>query len=249
MFLFPSKEIEGGDNVDACDLQRILMERFIFEHFCSAIMPDWSSNSFKIFIFGFMAFLFIFAFFQFNRRDVQSQQYDQKLDYKGYAFMKKEGHWFLEWQRNGNTVFIPFRLSPIEVEDVTVSGGAKPEFLGDPRNLTPDVYEKPIYKTEDVGSRNPKYVVFSQYELRENLYDAFDMQPFIVPACTDSKLRVCSAVPTVTCDSKDKRVIYVKKGGKAEIIFNDNCITVQGENLEMMKAADRLLYIWLGIMD
>ncbi|PIY60599.1 hypothetical protein COY95_00945, partial [Candidatus Woesearchaeota archaeon CG_4_10_14_0_8_um_filter_47_5] len=58
----------------------------------------------------------------------------------------------------------------------------------------------------------------------------------------------CETRPTVTCADRDVPVIYLKKDVYPKVIMDQNCITIQGNGEDLVKATDRLLFQWYGIM-
>jgi hypothetical protein len=52
----------------------------------------------------------------------------------------------------------------------------------------------------------------------------------------------------VTCDDKDKAVIQIVAEEPTQIVMEDNCITLQGKEFELLKAVDKLLYLWYKII-
>jgi hypothetical protein len=52
----------------------------------------------------------------------------------------------------------------------------------------------------------------------------------------------------ITCNNTNDPVIYLKLDNETKIVYDRNCITVQGQGEEITKASDKLLYMWLGII-
>ena len=83
-------------------------------------------------------------------------------------------------------------------------------------------------------------------ELGESLSKVFERDVF--SACTTNETEECADKPVITCDNTDSAVIFMKAEGETGILLDDNCITVQGEGFELLRAVDKLLYISYNII-
>ncbi|MFH0979173.1 MAG: hypothetical protein V1837_07805 [Candidatus Woesearchaeota archaeon] len=155
--------------------------------------------------------------------------------YNNYAFVRSNGLWVTRWQKNGNIYTIPLRFGPLELENLTIVGDLDKRF--DPKNL---------YITFDPTAEPLGYVALGAAELSINLATALDTAP--IAACIKNETVACATRPIVSCQDNDKAVIFIRESNETAVILNGNCIVIQGEGMNLLKAVDRVLYIWYGIM-
>ena len=63
-----------------------------------------------------------------------------------------------------------------------------------------------------------------------------------IPACDRNKTIACETVPIIDCDNTKELVLYVRYAPETKITLEDNCIIIEGQDLELVRAVDRLLY-------
>lgn len=165
--------------------------------------------------------------------------YPQQPDlvYNNFEFYKVNGSWFTKWQNNGQVYDISLRFSPLEVENVSVSGyGINQTFLRQPFYITFD----PDENTSDF-----KYLALGVGELGLNIVRGMGGQ--IQMACTKNITAACADHPIVTC-ADDKGVFYIKTGPVPKVFLDGNCMILEGKELDLIKAIDRVLYHFYKIM-
>jgi hypothetical protein len=87
----------------------------------------------------------------------------------------------------------------------------------------------------------------SSAELSLNLAKGMEIIP--VAACSKNETSVCKDRPIITCDDEDKAVVYIRHSDKEGNVFlKDNCVEITGEGWELVKATDRFLLQWYGVM-
>ena len=69
-----------------------------------------------------------------------------------------------------------------------------------------------------------------------------------IAACSKNH-SACSDRPIKNCDNTDVPVILVKQDPVAFVEQRGNCLIVQGNDFELVKAADKLLLYLFGIVD
>jgi len=159
--------------------------------------------------------------------------------YNNYTFVFVDGLWFSQWKRGGNIFNMHLRWGPKDVEDVVIIGTLDEEAFN----------QEKIYVTFNFTSdldQNNKYLALAASELSLNMVRALGVEP--VAACVENRTIACEGRPIVSCDDKDKAVIWIRMSEVYGISLNGNCIVVQGPGLELLKPIDRLLYQWYGIM-
>jgi len=202
-----------------------------------------------IFVVIVVLFLGSFFFFSQNKGTVDYQTLEDNISatlegersednfvYNGYAFVRAGNLWYTQIQR-GNILFnVPLHFNPLQLEDISIKGKLDDSFSK----------QGFVYVTFDPKDGNLNYVALTAAELSLNLYKALGQNP--VAACTEDITMDCEGRPIKTCDNTDKPVIYIKKANKTGLILDGNCLTIQGNDEELIKAADRLLYQWYGVM-
>ena len=159
----------------------------------------------------------------------------ETIIYNNFEFTKVGGLWFTKWQKGNELFQVPLRFNPLEVDDVEITG-----------KLAADFSSPGLFITFDPTSQEEyAHTALAASEISSNLATVFDVHP--QPACTKEH-ESCTNFSIVTCESDDKAVIFLNETGEAAIIMKGNCITLQGKDFELLKATDRLIYQWYGIM-
>ena len=156
--------------------------------------------------------------------------------YNGYSFVNFSGVWYSRVQKGDTTYEISFNNDPRSVEGIPVEGTLSAKFIdGDT-----------IYITFDPDAREAKYITVANAGLSFSLIKGFGYK--LIASCTDNESMVCQKNGVVQCGDADKPVIYFKEDPETKIFLNETCITVQGAGPEMVKAKDRLLMDWYGMI-
>jgi hypothetical protein len=161
----------------------------------------------------------------------------QGYEYNGFSFIKGKDMWFTQIQPPGeNKLYtIEVRYGPKDLEEIPIIGN--PELF-----LTINK----TYITFDPGDKNLKYIGLAIGDIDLNLIKVFGIEP--VAACTKNH-PACSETPIKNCDNTKSPVILVQQDPVAFVEQKGNCLIVQGDNFELVKAADKLLLYLYGIMD
>lgn len=155
--------------------------------------------------------------------------------YKGHEFANADGIWYTDI-RQGNTIYsVGFHYDPLSVRDIDIQGKLSESFLKS------EVY----YVTFDPTKENLGYTALASAELQLSMARAMRLP--LKAACTTNHTQ-CKGVPIITCTNTDKPVFYINEAEETKVLFNKNCITIEGKGEELIKAVDRLLYFWYGIM-
>lgn len=179
------------------------------------------------------------------------QQTDQAIDpiisYNGYYFAYAEGLWTTQLQRGVFSQQAYFRSSPKDVEDIALEGNLS-SFL--PANTTYIAF----YPKEKMGNVN---LALSQIAV--TLADAYVLlqdEPFNpIIVCADTSMPECTMpdhtgvpLPIKNCSDASKTILF-EEANEAKIIANETCIRLQGPSENIIGVADKMLYVWLGIME
>jgi len=157
------------------------------------------------------------------------------LEYNYFTFREVAGMWEANIQLDNQLYNAVFRFNPEQVEDVDIVGN----FTG--------FRTSPIYITFDPDAEEEefKYLALATSELSIHLIRALEFE--VEPACTKNETDACLGAAIVTCDDVNKSVIYLVPKPPTQMTLEDNCVTLQGHELDLLKAVDRLLYRWYKV--
>lgn len=199
------------------------------------LRPDTKKDTKKLviaalFIVGLFAIFFISKYIFSEGKKIPSYTYN------GFEFVKMQGLWHTNWQRENEIFSVHLRYGPKESEDIPLLGVEEDEKF----NVTDE-----LYITFDPGL-SLRYVALAASELSLNLLKVFDMKP--IGACNKNLTTACHDRPIITCDNTDEAVVYLKEEAPTKITLRSNCIIIQGEGEELVRAADKVIWIQYGII-
>ena len=171
---------------------------------------------------------------------------EDRYTYNGYSFVYYDGLWYTQIYNSlsQDLYDVPLHYGPKNLTDIIITGDVAP-FFNAVQTSTISNTSFRYYLTFNPTDENLGYVALASGELSQNLVTTFNIAP--VSACTLEDAQ-CASVPLVTCDSTTEPVIYIKSGTPTLIYANGNCITIQGEEAELVRAVDRFLYKLYNIM-
>jgi len=160
------------------------------------------------------------------------------ITYNNFVFEQSaDGFWNFQWKFKDRLYNVKLRYNPVDVEDVPMYGHLNESF------------KKPyVYITFNPTEKDLAYIALASAELSLSL--AGPMHVYPIAACTQNKTDACRSRPIVTCKNATKPVIYLTTDSveETEVIMRGNCIELRGRELELVRAVDRLLYVWYSIM-
>jgi hypothetical protein len=166
--------------------------------------------------------------------------------YNGYSFVYYDGLWYTQiYNQFAEELYnVPLHFAPKNLTDIVITGDINPFFGG---ILSSNISNSSAryYLTFSPNDPALGYVALASGELSQNLVTTFNIAP--VSACTEEGTG-CETVPLITCDATDQPVIYLKSGSPTLIYANGNCITIQGEGAELVRAVDRFLLKLYNVM-
>ena len=164
---------------------------------------------------------------------------EQGYVYNGYSFVFANGLWYTQVQnRDGTNLFnIPLHYAPQDLVSISVEGAL---------NATLFNSSGIIYITFDPLGTNLQYVALAIGEFDQSITTAFNKLP--IAACDRNETKACETRPIITCNSTKMPVLHAQQKPEPKVIFDDNCIIVQGEMQDMVRAMDRLLLKLYSIM-
>lgn len=184
----------------------------------------------KIFVSIFIIFIMVSStlgfILGFSSNDSINQQAEE---YNGFEFTQHDSGRWLTNIGNNPVALINY---PGEIENIPF-----PAFLS----------------LNELNSANKVYISYDHNKSIDQVLTEFQfLSPYVnkplIDACT-TEIEGCSNKPIKTCDdaSQTEKVIQLNIESKEDkIIYNNNCIYLEGENL--LKTVDRLIWTLLGVM-
>jgi hypothetical protein len=174
--------------------------------------------------------------------DMHQNNLDGELDeeeglvYNGFSFVKVDGLWWTEFGRRDTLLKVPLHFNPQEVEHIIIEG-----------ELDEDSFNQgEVYLSIDPKVVN-KYYTLSLSELSFNIVKGLEKE--VTAACTEASAD-CEGRPILSCDNtQGNTVIEIGLSEESGITLNGTCIKIYGNDYEIVKAANRLIYQWYGIMN
>ncbi|MBW2993156.1 hypothetical protein KY317_01115 [Candidatus Woesearchaeota archaeon] len=180
-----------------------------------------------------------------HRQNIEGNPSGDNYMYNGYSFVYANGMWYTQVQREDKLWDIPLHFSPKDLENISLTG-----------NLDEIFDEADMYITFNPLGENLQYDALASAELSLNMVKGLGVVP--IAACDRNKAdnefdqieidKACKERPIVTCDDKDKAVVYLRQEEPAQIEMNENCIILRGNEWDLVRAADRFILVWYGIM-
>ncbi|MEK6823188.1 MAG: hypothetical protein AABY13_05135 [Nanoarchaeota archaeon] len=162
-----------------------------------------------------------------------------KVNYNEWEFIQlPDRFWEFQWQKGTAVYNIPLRYNPTELGNVSITGALDPRFGA----------RKDVYIAVDPSNQtNQQYVALGVGELSLNLMKVFGVD--LIAACTRNETASCADRAVVSCErDTNKSIIIIREGKGPSVTQAGNCITVQGEKLDLLQAVDRLLYKFYNVM-
>ncbi|MBS3116224.1 hypothetical protein J4421_01375 [Candidatus Woesearchaeota archaeon] len=157
--------------------------------------------------------------------------------YGEFSFVKADGLWWTEIMKNENTLLrIPLHFGPKELEEIKIEGLLSQKF-----NQGEDVFVAIDPNVAD------KYYSLAISELSFNMVKG--MNRFPIGSCTTEDT-ICENRTIINCDTSQGRptVQLASEGNQPRVQFSGTCIKLSGQGPDIVKAVDRLLYLWYRIM-
>ncbi len=165
---------------------------------------------------------------------------EEELSYNGFRFVKIEGLWYTQWQREENLYTIPLRFNPVDAEKVPTEGTLDVELF----NKMQDIYI--TFDLSEEEGKNFTMLALASTELSQNLVKAIQRNP--IAACTNNESDACRERPIIDCNTEGVPVILIREQSPTKVILDGGCMTLQGEGMDLLRAVDKVLYQWYGII-
>lgn len=156
--------------------------------------------------------------------------------YHGFSFVKANDQWWTRFQRanTNDTYNVQLRYGPQELENISIMG-----------DYIYFLHFNATFVTFDPLGENLSYVALAASDISQSLVNVFDIPTF--PACTRQDNSSCSNLPIIEC-ALGRPVIYLQQEVVPFVEVKGTCIIVHGQGFELVKAVDRLLLAWYGVM-
>ena len=162
----------------------------------------------------------------------------------GFDFVKVNSYWVTRIQSGNLTYDIPLRYNPYEVENITAEGDFK-KYAAAYRK-----YGYSYLTLDDWDEGGGGYLTMSVNEVSKIFAKVFGNK--VIAACTTANMTgSCETFNFTTkrCNSTKEPVVYIKLDNETKISGINNCIIIQGNGEDLMRATDKLFYIWFGVME
>ncbi|MBD3249858.1 hypothetical protein GF336_07465 [Candidatus Woesearchaeota archaeon] len=170
-----------------------------------------------------------------HEKNLNGESGENNYLYNGFSFVFADGLWYTRVKPGDKLIDVPLHFGPKDLENIDVKGS-----LDDTFNQN-----KEVFVTFDPLNKQMQYTALSSAELSLNLAKGILKIP--IAACINNETDACIDRPIITCSNSDKPVIYIKESKTPLVILDNNCITIQGEDWDVVKATDRLLLYWYGV--
>lgn len=166
---------------------------------------------------------------------------EQGYMYKGFSFVKSNDLWYTQIQVGNTLIDIPLHYGPADLKDIPLEGAFNTTLFDSSDHVFMafnPLGGHPVYEFT--------YIKLATAEIDMTLIKAFGKA--VIGSCDRNETDICKTSPIVTCDSTKDPVIYIKESNETKVTLSDNCFVVEGNGLEVVRAADRLLLKLYGIL-
>jgi len=170
---------------------------------------------------------------------------ESSYTYNGFSFVKagdsqtNREFWYTQYALGTFIYDLPMRYGPRELESI-------PKVI---ENSVPRNNYTQMYITIDPSNSTQRQ--FLTLAISEYSKKLFEVKSYpITAACTKNETFACSERPIVTCDNTEDAIVsYFKEDPETKITIDGNCFIIQGEGEDLDRAATRVVYELLGIME
>lgn len=210
----------------------------------------------KVLVFLILGLILVFVLFFFWRTFTQEQP--QTIDgmhilnlkgklkeEKGYvydgvhSFIRLDDLWYVQLKSPGGTRIydMALRYGPRDLEDIEIKGFLDVDLFNDAQDY---------YVTYNPVGNDFSHVALAVGDFNQHMTNVFFKTP--IAACDRNETEACGIRPIINCENTGKVVLYVKEAEKLNVFYDNNCIVVEGQDLDLVKGVDRILLNLYGIM-
>jgi len=177
-----------------------------------------------------------------NIDDLHAENLEGNLDeeegyiYNGFSVVKADGMWWTEVNRFGTLVKIPLRYGPKEVEDIPFEGNLDSKF-----NEGEEVY---ISISPNVTNR---YYSLAISELSFSVLKGISRTP-VGAWSEENNWETNHTIISCKNNPDNLPVIELSWQNETRVDMVGSCILIQGQDEEIAKATEKVLYKWYGVI-
>jgi hypothetical protein len=165
---------------------------------------------------------------------------DEGYIYNGFSVVLMDKLWWSEIKVMNETIAVPLHFGPKDVEEVKISGTLDKENFNKGQK---------IYIAINPEVESPHYTLATS-ELAHNIAQGVMRVP--EAACTKEDL-ACENRTIISCENNSGNLPVIELAGsldnETKIEYSGSCIKLSGNEYEIVKATDRILYKWYKVMD
>jgi hypothetical protein len=155
--------------------------------------------------------------------------------YNGFSFIKVDGLWWTEVKIGNQNTKIPLHFGPKDVEQIPLSGSLSENFAK----------TDTVYISIDPEVVSGHYVV-AMRELSANVAQGLGRNS--AGACSKEN-DGCEDREILNCeDTKGQSIIQLEESNQTSIQLSGTCVKIKGQDYEIIKAANKVLYMWYGVI-
>lgn len=164
---------------------------------------------------------------------------DQGRVYRGHSFVNLDGFWYTQLSSPiGTKIYdMTFRFPPWELEGIVIKGKLDIEEFNKANNYS---------VTFNPSGNNFAHVALAIGDFNQHMMHVFEKMP--IASCDRNETEACADRPVADCSSEGI-VFYVNESSENEVVYDDNCIVVNGNGIELVKSVDWVLYNLYGILN
>ncbi|MFH1506508.1 MAG: hypothetical protein ABIE94_06000 [archaeon] len=156
-----------------------------------------------------------------------------------YTFIKTGDFWKTEFQRNNLTFELSFYYAPHELTDL--------EIIYNKNNFGKLI--QPGYNIYIVinPTQSDGYLGVAASSLAKGLMGVYNIDA--TAACVKEHEDCEGYLIIPSCESTPYATIMIRKSHITSITYEDNCLTITGEGQELIRATNKVLLGWYGIIE
>jgi len=163
----------------------------------------------------------------------------QSVEFNGFVFVNQSGVWTTQMQMQDHLYDLMFKYNPYDVKDIEIT------YMPNNFSKLTALHDK-MYIVFDPEDENLGYIALAATDISRALTRVYGITP--IAACTKNLTTACANVPIQTCNTTGRPVIYLDNDPTQKIIYTGNCLIIQGEKDDLLKAVQRVLFEWYKII-
>ena len=150
----------------------------------------------------------------------------ESVKYKKFVFIKAEQGWNLK-NTNLLTTFLP-----ADVENISFKG------------IKTDDFKRKVYYLAITNSEQT-----AANEINRAFFTVIEKYQLACPEKYENET-FCSELPIKSCETEaSDLIIEIEEAENQSISYDGNCISIKGNEMDLMKGADRIIYSAYGVIE